>query len=89
MSAGLTPRMKETFDVIDGHIKRTGGISPSYAEIAEGLGGASKSSVWFFVSGLRERGYIGQLQGRARSLSILKRPGDKEGCRCPHCGGAL
>ena len=86
---GLTPRMKEAFDFIDGHLTRTGGISPSYDEIAEGLGVASKSSAWRLVSALRERGYISQMRGRVRSFSILKRPGDEQGCRCPHCGGVL
>jgi len=89
MSAGLTPRMKEAFDFIDGHIKRTDGVSPSYEEIADALKLKSKANVFRLVAALRGRGFIGQMKGRARSFSILKRPGYEQGCRCPHCGGAI
>jgi len=89
MSMGLTPRQKEAFDFIDGYLARTGGVSPSYDEIAEGVGLMSKSGAYRLVRGLKERGFIGQMRGRARSFSILKRPGDEQHGSCPHCGGSI
>ena len=57
------------------------GVSPSFDEMKEALGLASKSGVHRLVSALEERGFIRRLPHRARALEVLKppqagRPGD-------------
>jgi len=47
-------------------------VSPSFDEMRNALGLASKSGVHRLVSGLEERGYIRRLANRARAIEILK-----------------
>jgi len=51
------------------------GVSPSFDEMKEALGLASKSGVHRLVSALEERGFIRRLPHRARALEVLKLPG--------------
>jgi repressor LexA len=51
-----------------------GGVSPSFDEMKEALGLASKSGVHRLVSALEERGFIRRLAHRARALEVLKMP---------------
>jgi repressor LexA len=51
------------------------GVSPSFDEMKEALGLASKSGVHRLVSALEERGFIRRLPHRARALEVLKMPG--------------
>ena len=51
------------------------GVSPSFDEMKEALGLASKSGVHRLVSALEERGFIRRLAHRARALEVLKLPG--------------
>ena len=50
------------------------GVSPSFDEMKEALGLASKSGVHRLVSALEERGFIKRLANRARALEVLKLP---------------
>lgn len=50
------------------------GVSPSFDEMKEALGLASKSGVHRLVSALEERGFIRRLPHRARALEVLKTP---------------
>ncbi len=50
------------------------GVSPSFDEMKEALGLASKSGVHRLVSALEERGFIRRLAHRARALEVLKMP---------------
>lgn len=50
------------------------GVSPSFDEMKEALGLASKSGVHRLVSALEERGFIRRLAHRARALEVLKLP---------------
>ncbi|MCP2678575.1 transcriptional repressor LexA [Maricaulaceae bacterium NA33B04] len=50
------------------------GVSPSFDEMKEALGLASKSGVHRLVSALEERGFIRRLANRARALEVLKLP---------------
>jgi len=76
MSRSMTPRQKEVLDFINVHIARTGGVAPSYQEIAEGVGLTSKSGVHRHVHGLIERGKIQNVSagwyGKARSLAPVE-----------------
>ena len=54
------------------------GVSPSFDEMKEALGLASKSGVHRLVSALEERGFIRRLAHRARALEVLKMPGGQK-----------
>lgn len=49
-----------------------GGCCPSYDEMCEAMGLHSKSAVARLLDGLKERGYISTLYGRARSVTVLR-----------------
>ncbi len=50
-------------------------ISPSFDEMREAVGLASKSGIHRLISGLEERGFIRKLANRARAIEILRHPG--------------
>ena len=50
-------------------------ITPSFDEMREAIGLASKSGIHRLVSALEERGYIRKLPNRARAIEILRHPG--------------
>lgn len=50
-------------------------ITPSFDEMRQAVGLASKSGVHRLVSALEERGYIRRLPNRARAIEILRHPG--------------
>lgn len=50
-------------------------ISPSFDEMRQAVGLASKSGIHRLISGLEERGYIRKLANRARAIEILRHPG--------------
>ncbi len=53
-------------------------ISPSYDEMKDALGLASKSGIHRLITALEERGFIRRLPHRARALEVLKLPGDDQ-----------
>lgn len=69
MRAGLTKRQAETLTFIAGFIRKKG-YSPSYAEIAIGIGTAHKSEVHRIVHALRDRGAITFVEGAHRSIYV-------------------
>ena len=50
-------------------------ITPSFEEMRQAVGLASKSGIHRLVSALEERGYIRRLPNRARAIEILRHPG--------------
>lgn len=68
-AAGLTPRMKECLDFIRACIEN-GGISPSFGEIAEAMGLASRGGVARLVESLEQRGFIKRTPGHARTIIL-------------------
>ena len=50
-------------------------ITPSFDEMRQAVGLASKSGVHRLVSALEERGYIRRLPNRARAIEVLRHPG--------------
>jgi repressor LexA len=50
-------------------------ITPSFDEMRQAVGLASKSGIHRLVSALEERGYIRRLPNRARAIEILRHPG--------------
>lgn len=69
----LTKKQYELLVFIDQRLKDTG-VSPSFDEMKDALGLASKSGIHRLITGLEERGFIRRLPHRARALEILKRP---------------
>ena len=67
----LTRKQKELLDYLTAHAEKSE-VSPSFDEMRDALGRASKSGIHRLVSGLEERGYIRRLANRARAIDILK-----------------
>ena len=67
----LTRKQSELLTYLSNHIQQHD-VPPSFDEMRDALGLASKSGVHRLVSGLEERGYIRRLANRARAIEILK-----------------
>lgn len=68
--AGLTPAQADVLAVIRRLLSEKG-YSPSYREIAEGVGLKSIGHLTQIIDGLEERGYIRRIPDRARSIQII------------------
>ena len=71
----LTQKQKDLLLLIDRKIK-TVGVPPSYDEMKDALGLASKSGIHRLITALEERGFIRRLPNKARALKVLKLPED-------------
>jgi repressor LexA len=69
----LTQKQSELLAFLTSHMAEHD-VPPSFDEMRDALGLASKSGIHRLVSGLEERGYIRRLANRARAIEIL-RPG--------------
>jgi repressor LexA len=67
----LTRKQSELLTYLSDHMQQHD-VPPSFDEMRNALGLASKSGVHRLVSGLEERGYIRRLANRARAIEILK-----------------
>ena len=67
----LTRKQSELLAYLSYHMQQHD-VPPSFDEMRDALGLASKSGVHRLVSGLEERGYIRRLANRARAIEILK-----------------
>jgi len=70
----LTQKQKDLLVLIDARLKKDG-VSPSYDEMKDSLGLASKSGIHRLITALEERGFIRRLPNKARALEVLKMPG--------------
>lgn len=71
----MTEAMQKAFDFIKEYIERHG-YSPGYRDIMKGLGYKSTAPAKAVVDHLVERGKIGRLWGKHRSLYIIEDGGD-------------
>jgi repressor LexA len=71
--AGLTKAQARVMVFLRRYFKESGGVSPSYQEIIDGVGYKSKSRAHEVLRDLRERGHIGFLENRARSIWLIER----------------
>jgi repressor LexA len=71
----LTKKQHDLLVFIDKRLK-INSISPSYDEMKDALGLASKSGIHRLITALEERGFIRRLPHKARALEILKLPGE-------------
>ena len=67
----LTQKQSELLAVLTSHMAEHD-VPPSFDEMRDALGLASKSGIHRLVSGLEERGYIRRLANRARAIEILR-----------------
>ena len=67
----LTRKQSELLTYLSDNMQQHN-VPPSFDEMRDALGLASKSGVHRLVSGLEERGYIRRLANRARAIEILK-----------------
>jgi len=67
--AGLTRRQRDLLVYLRRYIK-TNGFAPSFDEMKDAIGLASKSGIHRMVLGLEERGYIARLPDRARAITL-------------------
>ena len=67
----LTRKQSELLTYLSDHMQHHD-VPPSFDEMRDALGLASKSGIHRLVSGLEERGYIRRLANRARAIEILK-----------------
>ena len=83
----LTRRQKEVMDFLSGFIDKHG-YSPSYEEIATGLGLASLATVHKHVQALETKQYLRRSYNHSRSLEIAERYFAEESARRPPAIGA-
>ncbi len=77
----ITRRQKEVLDFLT-HFTQKNGYSPSYEEIASGLGLNSLATVHKHVTNLQTKGMLQRAHNRSRSIDVLpartiKRPSDR------------
>ena len=78
----LTSRQADCLSFVRG-FERRHGYTPSFREIAAGMGFKSTSNASRLLTLLEERGVLKRTPHRRRAIQII------EPCICPHCGGQV
>jgi repressor LexA len=73
----ITRRQKEVLDFLSGFTSRNG-YSPSYEEIASGLGLSSLATVHKHVTNLQNKGLLQRAHNRSRSIDVLPQRGPRK-----------
>lgn len=82
----FTPQQKNAYDFIKSRIEESGGVSPSFDEIAAHLKIKSKSGVHRIVEALIAKGQIVKVPNRKRALAIKQQQVNATvSVTCPHC----
>src|SRR3989339_897530 len=68
----LTKRQKEVLDFVENYTTKKG-YAPSFEEIRKRLKLASVSTIHFHISKLKEGGYLGKTENKARAISVTSR----------------
>jgi len=71
----LTPRQLELLDYIKDYCGEHR-YPPSYDEMLEAMGLASKSNIFRIIVALEERGFIRRMPHRARAIELVEPEGD-------------
>lgn len=72
----ITRRQKEVLDFLSGFTS-SNGYSPSYEEIASGLGLNSLATVHKHITNLQEKGLLQRAHNRSRSIDVLPQRGSR------------
>ena len=81
----LTKKQRRVMDYI-GSFQELNGYSPSYEEIAEGLGYRSKGTVHKHLKHLVEKGMITKQWNRSRSIELVSEPSEIKAVNLPLLG---
>jgi len=81
----ITKRQKEVIDFLSSFTQRNG-YSPSYEEIASGLGLTSLATVHKHVTNLQNKGLLQRAHNRSRSIDVLPQRAKKSFDRLPLLG---
>lgn len=68
----MTPRQRQLLDALQ--TLTVDGVSPTYDQLCEHLGLASKSGIFRLVEGLVRLGYVRRVTGCRRTLEVLAVP---------------
>jgi len=68
----LTKRQKEVLDFVESYSYKKG-YAPSFEEIRKRLKLASVSTIHFHISKLKENGYLGKTENKARAISVASK----------------
>jgi repressor LexA len=79
----LTKPQRDLLAFIAGYADANEGMAPTFAEMADGVGRKSKSSIHRLLKQLEARGSIRSLPNRARAIEVLKRPEPTEPTESP------
>ncbi len=86
LGMAITRRQKEVIDFLSGFTQKNG-YSPSYEEIASGLGLSSLATVHKHITNLQNKGLLQRAHNRSRSIDVLPvRSGKKGSDRLPLLG---
>jgi biotin operon repressor len=78
MVMAITRRQKEVIDFLSNFTQKNG-YSPSYEEIASGLGLTSLATVHKHVTNLQNKGLLQRAHNRSRSIDVLPPRSSKKG----------
>lgn len=82
----ITRRQKEVMDFLSSFTQKNG-YSPSFEEIASGLGLNSLATVHKHITNLQQKGLLNRAHNRSRSIDVLPvRPAKKSNDRLPLMG---
>lgn len=66
----VTPKQREVYDFIASYIAKNG-FGPSFDEIKDHLGLASKAPVAYRIDGLKRAGWLAKPRGKSRAYILL------------------
>ena len=69
---GLTRSQQYILSYIKKYAEENDGSPPTFSEMSDHAGLASKSGIYRIVQALQDRGHISRLPGKARSIVVLK-----------------
>jgi repressor LexA len=81
----ITRRQKEVIDFLSGFTQKNG-YSPSYEEIASGLGLSSLATVHKHITNLQNKGLLQRAHNRSRSIDVLPARSKRNAERLPLLG---
>jgi len=66
----ITKKQRDLFNFIKDYIDKNN-MAPSYEEMKEGTGCATKCTIFTKINQLQDRGWITKLPGKSRSITII------------------
>lgn len=67
----LTTQQSRLLSYLKSYLSSTGGVAPSFDEMGQALGLASKSTAHRLLTKLEERGHIRRIPNRARAIEVV------------------